>query len=340
MKNVLLIQLFRSDAVLQSTPALAALRKARPGARIHVLTRRPFGDALRGNSDADEVIEWDFGAPRLPPGGTENPATARRLSELRESLRPLRERRFDAIFNLSNDAMGALVARLLKPRESAGLALCCDRNYRVQNSTSAAAAGDWLRLLCASRETESLRLFNLADIFARACGGTETSSLRIAVSPADERYAEEIAGRCGPGNADRRIAIHPGVLDDPAAPDEENDARWPAPHWVALAAALRASWLIRLFPCVEVMFELISANTSDVAKKRPPSTMVARVMKSVAPRPPKTVWAEPPKAPPASPPPLPDCMSTTPTRARQTSRWKKIRKTYMASSGTGFSRGA
>src|SRR6185369_5835573 len=91
----------------------------------------------------------------------------------------------------------------------------------------------------------------------------------------------------------------------------------PAPGWFAwfpgigevgaagVLAALRASsWTtLRVGPRWPVV---ISASASDVTKNSPPSTIVARVTMSVAPRPPNTVCAEPPNAPPARPPPLPD----------------------------------
>src|SRR5262245_27165614 len=51
---------------------------------------------------------------------------------------------------------------------------------------------------------------------------------------------------------------------------------------------------------------LSSASDSDVTKNSTPSSTVARVTKSVAPRPPNTVCVAPPNAPPARPPPFPD----------------------------------
>src|SRR5206468_4238615 len=73
----------------------------------------------------------------------------------------------------------------------------------------------------------------------------------------------------------------------------------------AAAGALAASSWIRLFGARPAPDD-IRASVSEVRKNAPPRIMVARVMKSVAPRPPSTVWAVPPKAPPARPPPLPD----------------------------------
>src|SRR5262249_11834632 len=70
-----------------------------------------------------------------------------------------------------------------------------------------------------------------------------------------------------------------------------------------------------------VMPRVVSrASDSEVTKNSTPSTTVARVMKSVAPRPPNTVCVAPPNAPPARPPPFPDWTRITATRHRQTSR--------------------
>ena len=121
MKSILVMQLFRHGDVLQSTPALSALRKNFPDARLHALVCKPFGDSLRGNPDVDEIIEWNLETLDMESADAE--ATVERLSELKDSLRPFQERRFDAVYNLTNNALSALVAYLLRPRQAAGKSL-------------------------------------------------------------------------------------------------------------------------------------------------------------------------------------------------------------------------
>ena len=226
MKSILVMQLFRHGAVLQSTPALSALRKSFPDARIHALVCKPFGDSLRGNPDVDEIIEWDIAGALAPLDSLDMEsanakAAVERLSELKDSLRPFQERRFDAVYNLSNSALSALVACLLRPRHTAGMVFCRDRSYRVRN--------DWLRHLFAGSNMRSLNVFNRVDIFVHACGGDSSARqpLRVAATAADERYAEEaLGGRSAPA----LIGIQSGAHKDAR--------RWPAAHFAQLASGL------------------------------------------------------------------------------------------------------
>ncbi len=226
MKSLLVMQLFRHGAVLQSTPALSALRKSFPGARIHALVCKPFGESLSGNADVDEIIEWDVGEVLAPWNAfdmesADGEATVERLSALKDSLRPFQERRFDAVYNLSNNALSALVACLLKPRQAAGMVFSGEGRYRVGN--------DWLRHLLAGSHVRSLNVFNRVDIFVHACGADSSARepLRVAVTAADERYAEEVlAGRLDPWP----IGIQSGAHKD--------NRRWPAAHFAQLASAL------------------------------------------------------------------------------------------------------
>jgi ADP-heptose:LPS heptosyltransferase len=226
MQNILVMQLFRHGAVLQSTPALSALRKSLPGARLHVLVCKPFGDSLRGNPDVDEIIEWDVAGALAPLDSLDvesagAQATDERLSELKDSLRPFRGRRFDVVYNLSNNALSALVAYLLRPRQAAGMVFCRDRSYRVRN--------DWLRHLFAGGNVRSLNVFNRVDIFVHACEGDSSAGRRpsVAVTAADERYAEEALGG--------RLARAPIGIQSGAHKDAR---RWPAAHFAQLASGL------------------------------------------------------------------------------------------------------
>jgi ADP-heptose:LPS heptosyltransferase len=217
MKSILVTQLFRHGAVVQSTPAISALRRNFPDARIQALVCKPFGESLRGNPDVDEIIEWDIDALGMDSAE----AAAERLSELKDSLRPFRRRHFDAIYNLSNNALSALVAYLLRPRQTAGMVFCRDRSYRVQS--------DWLRHLVAGDDLRSLNVFNRVDVYVHACGGGSSTRLppRVTVTAADERYAEEmVRGLRTPA----LIGIQCGAHED--------GRRWPANNFAQLANSL------------------------------------------------------------------------------------------------------
>jgi heptosyltransferase-2 len=95
------------DAVM-TTPALAGLRGAFPGARIALLAKPPVTELFRHHPDVDEVIVYER------PGRHEGVSGRLRLGG------ELRRRRFDAALLLQNAFDAALLAFLARIPERAG----------------------------------------------------------------------------------------------------------------------------------------------------------------------------------------------------------------------------
>jgi len=95
------------DAVM-TTPALAGLRGAFPGARIALLAKPPVAELFRHHPDVDEVIVYER------PGRHEGVPGRLRLGG------ELRRRRFDAALLLQNAFDAALLAFLARIPERAG----------------------------------------------------------------------------------------------------------------------------------------------------------------------------------------------------------------------------
>jgi ADP-heptose:LPS heptosyltransferase len=220
MNRILFIQLYRYGDLIQSTPAIAVMRKARPEAHIAVLVREPYADALEGNPDIDEVIRWDTDILSLEDG-LDPAAAARAKATLRSFVHELRRHKFDTVFNLSSDLPSALLTYMLNPTHVAGLVFCRDRRYRVRN--------DWIRYLFLATEVRHLNGLNIADIFIEACSGTSEESPHIRISNEDRDYADEILRKqFRPGV--RPVAIQPGA--------GRAYKRWPVSRFTELTAAL------------------------------------------------------------------------------------------------------
>jgi heptosyltransferase-2 len=95
------------DAVM-TTPALAGLRGAFPGARIALLAKPPVAELFRHHPDVDEVIVYER------PGRHEGALGRLRLGG------ELRSRRFDGALLLQNAFDAALIAFLARIPERAG----------------------------------------------------------------------------------------------------------------------------------------------------------------------------------------------------------------------------
>ncbi len=221
MHNILVIQLFRFGDLIQTTPAIAALRAAYPRARIHVLVRKRFAHVLHGNSDIDEVIETDIDSLRLDLADDGIPRDGC-MAALRESVASLRTRQFDAVYNLSNDIPGALITYLLRPRHVAGLVFCRDRRYRVRN--------EWLRYLFLATEVRHLNTINLVDIFAGSCGGNGFLP-KICLSNEDERYADRTVQGLLSGTERPLVGIQAGA--------SKEHKRWPPERFAEVALRLQ-----------------------------------------------------------------------------------------------------
>jgi len=222
MKRILVIQTFRYGDLLQSTPAIGALRRHEPEAEITVLTRRPFGEVLQGNPDVNAVVQWDL-EPFDVLAREERVPGEEQMEALRRLVRPLLERRFDGVVNLANDFPSALLAGLIRPRRMEGLIFCRDGRYRVRN--------EWLRYLFISTEARLLKLngINLADIFAESCGGSDRRPPKLPLTAADRRWAAGLlAGFAGTGRAP--VGLQVGASKD--------FKRWPAAHFVEVARRL------------------------------------------------------------------------------------------------------
>jgi ADP-heptose:LPS heptosyltransferase len=96
-ERILLTQLRRIGDVMMTTPAVAAVRAARPGARITYLTEAPAHHIFRHNPHVDEVL--------LHPRG-------RSPRELLGFLADLRRRRFDVVVDFFGNPRSALLTRL------------------------------------------------------------------------------------------------------------------------------------------------------------------------------------------------------------------------------------
>jgi len=223
VKRILVLQLFRFGDILQTTPALSALRRAHPDAKIWALVRRRFAEALRGNPDVDNVIEWDPGPEydRLVAGKRPNGEAA---SRLRAFLSPLRGVHFDLVCNLTSDLPSAVLARLVRAKQVIGLAFCRDGAYRVRNK--------WMKYLFVTNEARCLNSANLADCLSMACGSVPADRPVLTIMPKDRNVAEGMLREVFEDLSRPVVALQAGA--------SKAYKRWPADHFATLGTRLIA----------------------------------------------------------------------------------------------------
>ena len=105
-KNILVIKLRGIGDVLLSVPALRAVRKAYPDARLSFMTEQNGGEVLRGQPMLDEIIVLDRSSGWL---------------EYLRFVREIRKRKFDMVIDLFGNPRTAVLTFMTGARARVGL---------------------------------------------------------------------------------------------------------------------------------------------------------------------------------------------------------------------------
>ena len=211
VEGVRSIALVRANALgdfIFMLPALEALRRAYPGARISLLAKTWHARFLEGREcGLDEVVI----IPDMPGFGGDVIQAAD--GDIRDFFAQMRERRFDVAFQLNDGGMHSnAFVRKLRPRISIGA-----------REAGAPPLDRWLRY--APLQNERLRLLELAEL-----AGARPSSLdpRLPLLPRD---AEELSMHW---HSDGRplVVLQPGA--------EDIRRRWPAEGFARVGDELAA----------------------------------------------------------------------------------------------------
>jgi heptosyltransferase-2 len=196
--------------VVMATPALAALRRHWPEARITHVGRPVALETLDGTSLADDVVE---DRSRRPP----------RLAELHAATADLRSRRCELAILLPNSLRAALLCRLAGIARLAGY----DRDAR-----------GWLLTdrLCPLRDPAGgyvpVAMIDYYLNLPRMLGAEwEDRTMRLAVPPGDAADADALLLEAGVDPSRPLVLLNPGAAFG-------SSKMWPADRYAAVADAL------------------------------------------------------------------------------------------------------
>ena len=218
IRRILVVRVDLLGDVVLSTPAVRALRRAYPRAKIDMLVQAPFDGILAGDPDLNRVLVWN-------PHVWRNPRNWLRARSWREALMTLgrmRAPRYDLAVSVSGD-IGSIVTRLSGARRRVGYAGEAYGSFMTDPVPGARYQ---------IRKHETRYVLALA---AAAGGGVALGDEvpRLSVAPEERvRMRERLAvarerlGATGPV-----IALHAGARNGQAK-------RWPARHWATLARLL------------------------------------------------------------------------------------------------------
>lgn len=114
MMNILIVKLSSIGDVVHALPALAAMRKALPEARISWVVERSAAEILRGNRLIDDLIEVDT------RGWRKLKTVQEKIAAARTQLKALRKSQFDVALDFQGLLKSAMIAKLSGAKRRVG----------------------------------------------------------------------------------------------------------------------------------------------------------------------------------------------------------------------------
>lgn len=120
MRKILLVKLSALGDVIQTLPVLAALKRGRPGLRIHWVVEEEQADLLEGHPLIDRLLV--FPRRRILRLVRDLRTLSRGLALARDFVRALRAESYDAVLDLQGLLKSALVVALARSPRKVGFA--------------------------------------------------------------------------------------------------------------------------------------------------------------------------------------------------------------------------
>jgi lipopolysaccharide heptosyltransferase II len=219
IRRILIVRVDLLGDVVLSTPAVRALRRAYPRAKIDMLVQAPYDGILEGDPDINRVHIWNPHVWRNP----RNWASLSTWTQALGALSRLRMPRYDLAISVSGD-IGSIVTRLTGARRRIGYAREAYRWFM----TDPVPGGRYLE-----RAHETRYVLRLAAA-AGASPQPEDELPRLTVSPEAARHISAILDAARVSKqipSGPIVALHAGARNGQAK-------RWPARHWAMLARRL------------------------------------------------------------------------------------------------------
>ncbi len=183
MKQVLILNITRMGDLVQMGALLDRLHEEWPGVGVDLVVDRRFAPVASLLKGLREVIALDFHALIDESRALVKDVVAL-YQEVAAWAKPLAERRYDRVINLTFNRPSALLAGFVGAPDIRGAQSAWDGGMVVENP--------WMGYFCDFHQFRRLNRFNLVDIYA--LGGSRQgtfSPLRLSLTQEDHRWAKE-----------------------------------------------------------------------------------------------------------------------------------------------------
>jgi len=192
VKNILIIKLRNIGDVLLTVPAIQAIKRNFPHARLSVLVNKGTEEMISGNPYVDDVIVYDRKIKNMPP--------VKRISKEVEFARYLRSRGFDMVVDLTGGDRSAFYSLLSGAKYRIGY--ISRKNGFMWKSRIYTHKGNKFK----GRSHMVIQNLHLVRQFGI---DTDDITVNISFSRNDEEFVEKILYERGIDPSDSFVHIHP-----------------------------------------------------------------------------------------------------------------------------------
>jgi ADP-heptose:LPS heptosyltransferase len=222
VERILIVNLTRFGDLLQTSPAIAALKRRYPEAAITLMAEKNFADVCDGIPGIDRVYraELDRLGALILEGGAQLLEAYRYVERV---IGELRAERFDLALNYSSSRMSAVFMGLLQIPDVRGWSMTADGLRVIRHP--------WARLFATMCLNRRYATFNLVDYYCAMTGTLpDTRRLTYTVAPEATARAAELLAESGIAGDARFVALQLGA--------SRAIRQWPEASFVALGRAL------------------------------------------------------------------------------------------------------
>lgn len=255
VESILVVRLSSIGDLVHTLPAVAALRRRFPAARIDWVVESRHGAFLRGNPDVDSLIEVDTLSWRnrlLAP---------RTWSEIRKAVSRIRERRYDLVLDLQGTIKSSVSAFLARSDRRVGFTASHLKERMAALLYTERVAPNGVR-----RHVIDRHLYLLRSL------GIESDDRRFPI------VVPEVLDTAAAGTLDE-LGLAQFVVLNPGG--SWVTKRWSPENFGHLAAAIEREWKLQSLvvwgPGEEEMARQVIASASDAARLAPKTTLLEMI---------------------------------------------------------------
>ena len=225
MKQVLIINITRMGDLIQMGPLLARLREEQPGVAIDLVVDRRFALVASMLDGLRDVISFDF-HELIDTSRASVKDVVSLYREVADWARPMLDRRYDRIVNLTFNRPSAFLAGYVGAPDIRGGRSAWDGGVVIDNA--------WMAYFTDIHHFRRINRFNLVDVYALGGSGPgKFAPLHVTLPTESRDWARRFLASEKPETA-QWIAVQAGASDTMKA--------WRPAHFGTALAALTERW--------------------------------------------------------------------------------------------------